>query len=98
MSMTSRYALLLSLAAPLLAVAAQTDTPNRVFDGRKGTFADFGAMAADLAKADIVFVGEQHDDPNTHRLELAVLEAIAQRGRGLVVSLEMFERDVQEPL
>ena len=28
-----------------------------------------------LARADVVFVGEQHDDPNTHRLELrAVLE------------------------
>ena len=78
--------------------AAQTYVPHRVFDSTRGAFSDFEAMAADLAKADVVFVGEQHDDPNTHRLELAVLEALARRGRPVVVSLEMFERDVQEPL
>jgi uncharacterized iron-regulated protein len=55
-------------------------------------------MAAALTRADVVFLGEQHDDPNTHRLELAVLEALARRGRPVVLSLEMFERDVQEPL
>ena len=64
----------------------------------RGAFSDFEAMAADLATADVVFVGEQHDDPNTHRLELAVLEALARRQRPVVLSLEMFERDVQEPL
>lgn len=52
-------------------------------------------MAADLARADVVLVGEQHDDPNTHRLELAVLEALARRQVAVTLSLEMFERDVQ---
>jgi len=61
-------------------------------------FSDFEIMSANLANADVVFVGEQHDDPNTHRLELAVLEALARRGRDVIVSLEMFERDAQEPL
>jgi uncharacterized iron-regulated protein len=55
-------------------------------------------MLADLSRADVVFVGEQHDDPNTHRLERMVLEGLARRRSSLVVSLEMFERDVQEPL
>ena len=83
------------LAATL---TAQSYVPHRVFDSTRGAFSDFEAMAADLARADVVFVGEQHDDPNTHRLELAVLEALARRGRRVIVSLEMFERDVQEPL
>ena len=81
-----------------LTLAAQGYVPHRVFDTRRGSFSDFETMAVDLAKADIVFVGEQHDDPNTHRLELAVLEAVARRGRSVIVSLEMFERDAQEPL
>jgi uncharacterized iron-regulated protein len=56
-------------------------------------------MLANVAKADVVFVGEQHDDSNTHYLELAVLEGLARRRTGAVlVGLEMFERDVQEPL
>ena len=80
------------------AAAGQSYVPHRVFDTARGAFSDFEAMSADLANADIIFVGEQHDDPNTHRLELAVLEALARRNRPVVVSLEMFERDVQEPL
>ena len=79
-------------------LAAQSYVPHRVFNTATGTFGDFESMAAALAKADVVFVGEQHDDPNTHRLELAILESLARRGRRAVVSLEMFERDVQEPL
>jgi uncharacterized iron-regulated protein len=55
-------------------------------------------MESDLATADLVFLGEQHDDANTHRLELAVLEGLMRRHAKVVLSLEMFERDVQEPL
>src|SRR4029079_13766937 len=85
----------------VLAVAvthAQTSyVPHRVFDSARGTFADFESMAADLARADVVCVGEQHNDPNTHRLEVMLLEALARRRTSIVVSMEMFERDVQEP-
>lgn len=93
-----RLALGLLVTLSAASLAAQSYVPHRVFDTARGAFSDFEAMAAELARADIVFVGEQHDDPNTHRLELAVLEALARRGRRTVVSLEMFERDVQEPL
>jgi uncharacterized iron-regulated protein len=55
-------------------------------------------MLVDLARADVVFLGEQHDDPNTHRLELAVLEGLTRRRVPLVLALEMFERDVQPVL
>jgi uncharacterized iron-regulated protein len=48
-----------------------------------------------LARADVVFFGEQHDDPETHRAEAAVLESLGRIGRPVVLSLEMFERDVQ---
>jgi uncharacterized iron-regulated protein len=87
----------IAFALPLT-LTAQSYVPNRVYDTRHGGFADFEVMASDLAKADVVFVGEQHDDPNTHRLELAVIEALARRGRRVILSLEMFERDAQEPL
>lgn len=88
------------IAALLLSVAAlaQSYVPERVFDTRAGAWTDFEAMSAELAKADVVFVGEQHDDPNTHALERALLEALARRRPDLVVSLEMFERDAQAPL
>jgi uncharacterized iron-regulated protein len=72
--------------------------PQRVFDTRLKGFSDFEAMLADLARADAVFVGEQHDDPNTHRLELAIIEGLTRRGVPVVVAMEMFERDVQASL
>lgn len=79
-------------------VSAQaTYVPERTFDTARREFTDFEMMLADVAKADVVFVGEQHDDPNTHRLELALLEGVSRRRDGLAVGFEMFERDVQDP-
>jgi len=72
--------------------------PQRVYDTRQKAFTDFETMLADLARADVVFLGEQHDDPNTHRLELAVLEGLTRRRVPVVLGLEMFERDVQPVL
>jgi uncharacterized iron-regulated protein len=70
-------------------------TPHRVYDTRKKRFIDFETLASRLAAADLVFVGEQHDDPATHRMELAILEGVARRRDSVTVALEMFERDVQ---
>lgn len=72
--------------------------PQRVYDTHRKAFTDFETMLADLARADVVLVGEQHDDPNTHRLESAILQGLMRRNVTVTVSLEMFERDVQGPL
>jgi uncharacterized iron-regulated protein len=66
-----------------------------VFDTHRKKFIEFEEFVSRLVKADLVFVGEQHDDPATHRMELAILEGIARRRDSVVLALEMFERDVQ---
>jgi uncharacterized iron-regulated protein len=66
---------------------------HRVTRGK--SFSDFEAMLRDVATADVVHLGEQHDDRGTHALQLAVLEGLARRGVKVVLSLEMIERDVQ---
>lgn len=76
----------------------QAYVPERVYDTQKKTFIDFEVMLASLTSADVVLVGEQHDDPNTHRLEAAVLDGLIRRNVPAVISLEMFERDVQPAL
>lgn len=91
-----KFGVVLVLAGSVL--AAQSYVPERVFDTKTGAWTDFEVMAADLAEADAVFVGEQHDDPNTHALERALLDALARRRGDIVVSLEMFERDTQAAL
>lgn len=96
-------AVLLIAAPPLPAQLARNEhlatahayTPHRVYDTHKKKFIDFEAFVSRLAQQDLVFVGEQHDDPATHRMERAILEGIARRRDSVALGLEMFERDVQ---
>jgi uncharacterized iron-regulated protein len=87
-----------ALSLALLQIPAYV--PERVYDTRQQAFVDFEVMLAAIADVgvDVVFVGEMHDDPNTHRLEAAILDGLQRRKRQPVVSLEMFERDVQAVL
>lgn len=68
---------------------------GRYFDSAARREVPFDAMIRQAARADVIFFGEQHDDPATHRAQLATLAALGNRGRPVVLSLEMFERDVQ---
>ncbi len=86
------------VASLLIPQVPSSYVPQRVYDTRQRAFGDFETMLADLGRADVILVGEQHDDPNTHRLELAILEALTRRRVPLVFALEMFERDVQPAL
>jgi len=94
----TRVVIALVIAISGAVASAQSYVPERVFDTAPGRFSDFEAMIAAVAHADVAFLGEQHDSANGHRLELAVLEGLARRRGQIVLGLEMFERDVQEPL
>jgi uncharacterized iron-regulated protein len=72
--------------------------PNRVYDTHRREFIDFETMLSRASHADVLFLGEQHDDPGTHRLEAAALEGLARRRGNIVLAMEMFERDVQPAL
>jgi uncharacterized iron-regulated protein len=85
-------------ALPPVRVQPAGYVPERVFDTRRGAFSDFEAMVAELSRVDVVLLGEQHDDPNTHWLEAAVLQGLQRRKVAVTLSLEMFERDVQPAL
>ena len=95
-----RLTLAVTLAGLSVAVlsAQGGDVPHRVMNVAAKRGSDFEALLADVARADVVFVGEQHQHAGTHRLELALLEGLARRRRDVIVALEMFDRDVQDPL
>ena len=64
--------------------------------GRTRRWRDLAIAAID---SDVVFVGEQHDDPETHRVELRLFDEVARRWRRrAVLAMEMFERDQQAEL
>jgi uncharacterized iron-regulated protein len=52
-------------------------------------------VADDLARADVVFLGEEHDNAIGHEQHLQLLRLFHERRADIVLSMEMFERDVQ---
>jgi uncharacterized iron-regulated protein len=90
-----------ALAAQLAAGAQAPETHYRAFDPQ-GHAVTLQAIVDALERADVLFVGETHDDAVAHMLEAELLRradeaygAAAPRRRAVALSLEMFERDVQ---
>jgi uncharacterized iron-regulated protein len=92
-----RYFLACLLLLPLLAFAPAGDRPAYRLFTAQGQPADYDQLLTQLAQADVVLFGEQHNDPIAHWLEVQVTKDLARlKGPGkLVLGLEMFERDVQ---
>lgn len=67
----------------------------RVYDTKAARFVPFSRLSQAMRGVDVVFLGEQHDDPGTHAAEIAVLAVLGEQRERVVLSLEMFERDVQ---
>ena len=80
-------------AAPPARAVPAGYVPERVFDTRRGAFTDFEVMVAELSRADVVLVGEQHDDPNTHWLEAALLQGMQRRKAAPVHLKERYTED-----
>lgn len=55
-------------------------------------------LAEDLAKRDVVFLGEEHDNTAGHTLQLQIIRALHKLRPDLVISMEQFERDTQGAL
>lgn len=83
----------------LMASIARAAPPLKIWDSRVGKQISQKALLNSLARVDVVFVGEQHDDPATHALELQILQALHGRaGARLRLAMEMWERDTQPAL
>ncbi|MBC7898241.1 MAG: ChaN family lipoprotein [Cytophagaceae bacterium] len=95
----SLFVLVAACTPPASSARAPVASPVlRVYSMQASRFVSFEHLADAAARADVVFFGEQHDDPVTHATELALLAAVGDRRPNVVLSLEMFERDVQRPL
>ncbi len=82
----------------LLSAANAMPSPI-IMDTRADKTISQDALLDRLARADVVFVGEQHTDPATHTLEMTILAGLHKRaGARLALGMEMWERDVQPAL
>lgn len=73
-----------------------TEKNYRIYSVQQGKEVTLQQIAEDMASYDVLFFGEEHNDSVTHYLENKMLEAMhAVYNDKMVLSLEMFERDVQ---
>ena len=78
-------------------MSAEAVVQNGFYQGN-GKQLSVEQVARHFSLYDVVFFGEYHDDTWTHEQELAVLKALYAAKPNLILSLEMFERDVQSYL
>ncbi|MCH2161913.1 MAG: ChaN family lipoprotein [Phycisphaerales bacterium] len=74
--------------------AAPRDLP--MFEGHSGRVATWSDLMQGVAWADVIVIGESHDDPEAHTVQRAVVEAVMVNWPGSAVSLEMLERHEQD--
>jgi len=68
----------------------------KIYDTRTKQIVAIDKIVADMADADILFFGEEHNDSAGHYLENKIFRSLhAQYGDKVVLSLEMFETDDQ---
>lgn len=66
-----------------------------MFDGTRGTVLTWFDLSQAIDWADVIVVGEQHDDAVAHSVQLAIVEETMARFPRTAVSLEMLERNEQ---
>jgi uncharacterized iron-regulated protein len=66
-----------------------------MFAGDSGARLGWADLSERIAAADVIIVGEQHDDAMGHALQLAIVREAFTGRPGGVLSLEMLDRDTQ---
>ena len=70
----------------------------RIVESRTGGAMSLPSLASALVDQDVVFLAEEHDNEMAHQTHLALVKELHEQGADVVISLEMFERDVQDEL
>jgi uncharacterized iron-regulated protein len=69
----------------------------KIYNTQSKSVCSLDDMIKSLALADVVFFGEEHNDPTGHQLESDVLQKLyLSHGKKQVLSMEMFEKDIQQ--
>lgn len=69
-----------------------------IYETRGGKIVDVDAIVKAAERKRFVFVGESHDQKPHHEMQAAIIRALADSGRDVVVGFEMFTRDNQPNL
>ena len=70
---------------------------EEIFRLPEGERIPFSELLYDLDAARVIFVGESHDQIEHHQNQVKVLQGLLEKGKEVVVAMEMFERS-QQPI
>lgn len=95
-----RHILFLIFFKPVLLFAQGDTIPlYKIYSVGQGSEISLDELINSLEKKDVIFFGEEHNDSVAHVLELLLLQGLhKQQKRKTVLSLEMFQADVQPVL
>jgi uncharacterized iron-regulated protein len=71
---------------------------GQIIDLDAGKPVSFTVMVDQLSKQDLIFVGEKHDSPDHHLIQVQVLQAILDCCQPLTIAMEFFDQEKQETL
>ena len=71
---------------------------GRIYLPSEKRFISESALLERLKRAEAVYLGEKHDNPEHHRLQVNILRLLLRMGRRPAVVFEMFARDVNPAL
>jgi uncharacterized iron-regulated protein len=96
--MKKKFLVTSSIIAFSIAVSMAMVPDNDVLRVKDKRITTFQKMIRDAKKTKIIFVGEIHDVPEYHRLELEVIKALHESHAPIAIGLEMFRADSQKAL
>lgn len=79
-------------------VYAQTNAKSPQFSTEAITtpvISSRGAILDELVKADVVYLGETHNNRDDHKAQLEIIQALYQRNPKIAIAMEMFQRPYQ---
>lgn len=91
-----RYSFLLLMMCAAMCMAQQPGVDYKIYDTKQQKEIELKDITDVLPSKSILLFGEEHNDSIGHLLELQVFENLRNKhGQKLVLTLEMFEADVQ---
>ena len=92
-----------SVKKPIPNMAEIPGTPDQYRIGQiielsSGGVISFEKLIENIASVDLIFVGEVHDNPDHHLIEVQILEAVMAENRQLTIAMEFFQEPAQPVL
>ena len=77
--------------------AAERFRPGQIVEVASGKAITFEELIAQISSKDLIFVGEAHDNPDHHLIQIQILQAVASRSPSLTMGMEFFQQH-QQPI